>query len=472
MAKYVIGLSCCLLATLLTTCLLLPRASGEEKKPSFLGPAAPEELQVLASLVGKWSTKTESRPSLESKEALTASGEAAGQLLHNGHFIRLEGTIDSKAGRTEYTLLMTYDRKQKVYRRWAFTSAGVAAASTGEWDEAARTMTWTATQGNVTTLIKQVLEKDRFVESHLFKRDDGTITRDLTFTAERKKPAEGALGAATDDPAGTSGPNTPAAKAGDSRVVQASGRVEAKELVDVGAQVAGRIEKILVEHGAYVRAGDILAQINARPYEIEVERARAGVERAQARLSVAKAKTALARGQLERLLKLEPKAINEAEIEAGKAELEVAGATVRLEEAGIEECKAILKRAELDLSYCAIRSPIEGMVLDHRCHLGQAVSASLDAPSLFVLAKDLKAMRLLASVKEEDIVRVAAGQTAKFQVDALPEETFEGRVSQIRLQGSTSKVKAFTVVIDVENRRGKLLPSMTAHVKIAVDERP
>jgi RND family efflux transporter MFP subunit len=418
-------------------------------------------MELFSSLVGKWRTESVARPSAESKEGHTATGEAIGQWLHNGHFLRLEGSIDSTPDRTEYTMLLSYDRNRKTYRRWAFTSAGVAAESVGSWDEATATMTWTGTQGNVTTLVKQKLEKDRFVETHLFKRDDGAVLRDLTFTAQRKKPADDATEKTGGPPAGFKG-------------VSAVGAVEPAEVFDVGAQVTGRIEKLLVDYGTFVRAGEVLAQINPEPYEIEVDRAKAGVERADARFQLAKAKLTLARRQLERLLKLrDAKAVDESEIDTAKAELEVAEAMLRLEEAGIAGSKAALKRAMLDLSYCTIRSPVEGLVLERTCHVGQAVAARLDAPSLFMVAKDLKALRVVASVKEADIARVAEGQAVEFEVDALPEKTFKGRVAQIRFSAQSSKLDVtFKVVIDVERSEAKLLPHMTAHVRILVGERP
>jgi hypothetical protein len=169
-----------------------PAAFGEDNQPPFLGPSPSPELQVFAPLVGNWSVKTVARPSIESKEGQTGTGEMKGQWLHNGHFLRLEGFTDVKSGRLEYSILLSYDRNQKVYRRWAFTSSGTAAESTGRWDETMQTMTWTNKGGTPTAsyVVKQVIEKDRFVDSHLQKREDGATVRDFTVTAERKKEAK------------------------------------------------------------------------------------------------------------------------------------------------------------------------------------------------------------------------------------------------------------------------------------------
>jgi Protein of unknown function (DUF1579) len=191
MMNYLTGLRGCLLATALVSSGVSQRAGADDKRPTFLGPAAPEELQVFAPLVGQWSTKTVSRPSVESKDGQTGTGEMTGQWLHNGHFLRLEGWGEVKNGRLEFTILLTYDRNQKVYRRWAFTSSGTVAESTGRWDEPTKTMTWTnRSAAGATYVVKQVLDKDRFVESHLQKRADGPVVRDLTVTAQRKKLLE------------------------------------------------------------------------------------------------------------------------------------------------------------------------------------------------------------------------------------------------------------------------------------------
>jgi HlyD family secretion protein len=240
----------------------------------------------------------------------------------------------------------------------------------------------------------------------------------------------------------------------------------------VAARVAGRIDNVTADYGAKVRAGEVLAQLDAAPYEAEVERGKANFERAQAKFALAKARMELARRQFERLSKLrDGKAVDESAVETAKAELEIAEATLRLEEAGIAESRAAMRRAELDLSYCTLRAPVDGVVLDRRCAVGQVVAAA-GGPRLFVIARDLKRVRVLAAVKEADIPRVALGQRARLTVEAFPKETFQGAVAQIRLNAAARGGSVtYTVVIQIDNPDEKLLPSMTAQVTIAVGER-
>jgi HlyD family secretion protein len=262
----------------------------------------------------------------------------------------------------------------------------------------------------------------------------------------------------------------PAAKAA-SRVVTALGRVEPTEVVEIAARVAGGIEKVTADYGDKVLKGQVLAQLDAAPYRAEADRAKAAVAKAQARLELARAKMLLARRHFDRLAKLrESKAVDETEFETGKAEVMVAEAGARLEEAGIAESRAALERVELDLSYCTIHSPIDGVVLDRRCTAGQVVAAGA-GPGLFRIASNLKTVHVLASVAEADIARIAAGQAAQITVDALPETKFEGKVTQVRLNGARRGAGTYTVVVAVDNSAGKLLPYLTAKVSIAVVER-
>jgi HlyD family secretion protein len=255
--------------------------------------------------------------------------------------------------------------------------------------------------------------------------------------------------------------------------VVATGTLQPTEIADVGVQVGGRIQKVLADYGAVVAAGDVLAQLETAPYEAEVARAKASVQRAEGKLRMADAQVSLAEYELQRASKLvAAKAGDSSELNAAKAKVDIAKAAIYVQRAGLEESKAALQRAQIDLGYCTILSPIEGVVIDRRCSLGQRVSPGPNAASLFVIARDLKKMQVWASVREADIARVAAGQTAEFTVEAYPKQTFQGRVAQVRLnaarrQGSVT----YTVTIDVDNPDKRLLPAMTAQVSIAAGER-
>jgi hypothetical protein len=155
--------------------------------PPFVGLPPPKELEALESFVGKWTTTTKVRPSLRHKEEVDAKGEITGTWLHNRHFIRLEGHGRGNKYRLEFTVLMTYDARRNAYRRWSFTSAGLAAEAEGQWDEKSKTMTWKQLDlPNVTGSVKDVLAKDQFETTVFFKAADGQVLADSTTTAVRK----------------------------------------------------------------------------------------------------------------------------------------------------------------------------------------------------------------------------------------------------------------------------------------------
>jgi HlyD family secretion protein len=145
---------------------------------------------------------------------------------------------------------------------------------------------------------------------------------------------------------------------------------------------------------------------------------------------------------------------------------------VPVDEADIATSEAALQHAQVNLRYCTITSPVDGVVIDRRCNVGQPVTASLNAPSLFLLARDLKKLQVWVSVPETDIGGVMPGQRLQFSVRAFPKKLSEGRVAQIRLNATmTDKVVTYTVTADVDNSDRKLLPYLTAEVAIVVGER-
>jgi hypothetical protein len=181
-------LSGCVLAVLVTVPVLAqPDPPGQP--PPFVGSPPPEELQVLAPLVGTWTVKSVGRPSVPNQDGFTATGEMTGQWLHNRQFLRLESKLAGSKYREEFTILYTYDTRKKVYRRWLFSSSGLATEAEGQWDERSRTMHWKPLHlsANVTGSVTEVLTPDRFESTVFFKRNDGQVLTDLTATATRKK---------------------------------------------------------------------------------------------------------------------------------------------------------------------------------------------------------------------------------------------------------------------------------------------
>ena len=276
--------------------------------------------------------------------------------------------------------------------------------------------------------------------------------------------------------------------------IDASGTLEPEEVVDVGAQVAGQIVSFgadadgkTVDYGSRVEQGTVLARIdeslpqaNVSEAQAQLQSAQAGVQLAEANLEQLKAKLSQAQRDWERAKKLGPsEALAQSSYDSYQSAYEVAKADVAVGEASILQAKASLAQAETslwrakrNLDYCTISSPVKGVIIDRRVNIGQTVVASLNAPSLFLIAKDLKRMQVWVAVNEADVARIYPGQPVTFTVDALPDETFRGEVVKVRLNASmTQNVVTYTVEIVTDNSAGRLLPYLTANVKFEVGRR-
>jgi HlyD family secretion protein len=276
--------------------------------------------------------------------------------------------------------------------------------------------------------------------------------------------------------------------------INASGTLVPEEVVDVGAQVAGRILRFgedldgkPVNYRSRVGMGKALAYIDDSLYapevaiaEAELAVARAEVKRCEADLEGARTKLDQAGRDLERAKRLsKTSSIAAAELEGfqqayltAQAAVPAAEATLGKAAAAVRREETSLKKARTNLELTTIFSPVDGVVIDRRVNIGQTVVASLNAPSLFLIAKDLRRMEVWASVNEADIGRVSIGQKAAFKVDAYPDRVFEGAVQQVRLNASmTNNVVTYTVVVSVNNDDLKLLPYLTANLQLKVDAR-
>jgi HlyD family secretion protein len=276
--------------------------------------------------------------------------------------------------------------------------------------------------------------------------------------------------------------------------ISATGTVEPEEVVDIGAQVAGRIVAFgkdrdgkTVDYGSRVEAGTVLAKIDDSLYAADVSSAKAAVaqakanlKRAEADLGQLKAKLFQADRDWMRAQKLGPSdALSQSDYDASKSAYEVAKANVNVGQAAIIQAReavaqagATLRRNSQNLDYCTIRSPVRGVVVDRRVNIGQTVVASLNAPSLFLLAKDLKRLQVWAAVNEADIGNIHPGQPVNFTVDAYPGITFKGEVSKVRLNATmTQNVVTYTVEISTDNSDGKLIPYLTANLRFLVAEK-
>ena len=276
--------------------------------------------------------------------------------------------------------------------------------------------------------------------------------------------------------------------------ISATGTVEPEELVDVGAQVAGKIDAFgkdkkgqPIDYGSVVEEGTVLAWIDDSLYAADVEltraqlqQAKAGVRRAQAELEQLKAKFHQAERDWNRAQKLGPsEALAESSYDAYRSAFESARANVAVGEAAIVqardavvEAQATFERAQRNLSYCTIQSPVKGVIIDRRVNIGQTVVASLNAPSLFLIAKDLNRMQVWVAVNEADIGNIHPGQPVRFTVDAYPGEEFRGEVRKIRLNATmTQNVVTYTVEVTTDNSNGRLLPYLTANVRFELSRR-
>jgi HlyD family secretion protein len=276
--------------------------------------------------------------------------------------------------------------------------------------------------------------------------------------------------------------------------ISATGTVEPEEVVDVGAQVAGKIVAFgkdkhgnTVDYGSVVEPGMVLARIDDSLYAADVESVKAQlaqnkaqVQFAQANMEQLKAKLYQASRDWARAQKLGPSdALSQADYDAAQSGYETAKANVDVGKAqvvqaqkAVAQSEAALRRAQQNLDYCTIISPVKGVIIDRRVNIGQTVVSSLSAPSLFLIAKDLTRIQVWASVNEADIGNIHKGQPVTFTVDAYPGITFQGVVGKIRLNATmTQNVVTYTVEVNTDNADGKLLPYLTANLRFMVAER-
>ena len=286
---------------------------------------------------------------------------------------------------------------------------------------------------------------------------------------------------------------TPVKKGDLLATISATGTVEPEEVVDVGAQVAGQINSFgkdkngkTIDYGSVVEEGTILAQIDDSLYAADVamanaqlQQARAGVLRTEADLGQLKSRLNQAKRDWDRAQKLGPsEALAQSSYDAYKSAYEIAQANVAVGEAAIvqsrdavAQAQATLQRGQRNLSYCTIKSPVKGVIIDRRVNIGQTVVSSLNAPSLFLIAKDLKRMQVWVSVNEADVGNIHPGQPVSFTVDAYPGQIFRGEVGKIRLNATmTQNVVTYTVEVITDNSSGKLLPYLTANAQFELSQ--
>lgn len=239
-------------------------------------------------------------------------------------------------------------------------------------------------------------------------------------------------------------------------VVNATGAISAVTQVDVGTQVSGIVAKLYADFNSVVKEGQIIAQIDSTFLVQAVKDAEANLDRARAQLADAKRAVDREKVMLEK--GLDPQVTYDAAL-----------TTYESNSAAMKQAQATLDRAKINLTYATIYAPIDGVVINRQANIGQTVAASFSSPTLYTIANDLHKMQVLATIDESDIGMISVGEQANFTVDAYPEQKFSGTVSQIRLAPVTvQNVVNYNVVIAVNNDELKLMPGMTANVKIQI----
>ncbi len=283
--------------------------------------------------------------------------------------------------------------------------------------------------------------------------------------------------------------------------VSSSGTVNPVSQVSVGSQVSGQIKEMRADFNTEVKQGQLIARIDPESFEYKVrqasadlESARAAVLNAQANVAAVMAGVSKARLEADNAQRdaqrkqdlLAKNFISQADydnsrntasslaesLKVAQAQADVARAQAVSSQAVVKQRDAALAQAKVDLERTEIRSPVDGVVIKRSVDVGQTVAASLQAPELFIIARNLQDMQVEASIDEADISRVKPQQAVSFTIDAFPGRSFEGRVSQIRKAAvSTQNVVTYTVVVGFSNPGGTVLPGMTANVRIVTETR-
>ncbi|MBM3779555.1 MAG: efflux RND transporter periplasmic adaptor subunit, partial [Acidimicrobiia bacterium] len=252
--------------------------------------------------------------------------------------------------------------------------------------------------------------------------------------------------------------------------VQATGTLEAVTTVQVGTQVSGSIKALYADFNSQVRQGQVVAELDPSLFEAQVEQVRASLVRVEAERDRARVQVEDAQIKLTRARELSGRQlIPMAELETAESTARQAQSALQSAEAQLVQARASLNQSQVNLGHTIIRAPIDGVVVSRNVDVGQTVAASMQAPTLFVIANDLAEMQVSASIDESDIGRIAPGQRVTFRVDAYPDDTFGGRVQQVRLQPVvTQNVVSYTTIISVPNPTLTLKPGMTATVTVQI----
>jgi len=258
-----------------------------------------------------------------------------------------------------------------------------------------------------------------------------------------------------------------------SRSIITTGAVNPVVTVQVGSNVSGTIRSLYCDYNTKVKAGQLCAKIDPKPFQLALDQAKANLAMAEAQLGKDQAALDYAKSNYDRDSGLVGQGIvSQDNVDSDKSAYDQALAQVKLDQATILQRREALEAAQVNLDYTNIVSPVDGIVVSRNVDVGQTVAASFQTPTLFLIAQDLTKMQVDTNVSESDIGGVRVGQKAYFTVEAFPKKTFQGQVSQVRNAPITvQNVVTYDAVISVENNELLLLPGMTANARIITDER-
>jgi HlyD family secretion protein len=267
-------------------------------------------------------------------------------------------------------------------------------------------------------------------------------------------------------------------------VVEATGTINSVITVQVGSQVSGSIAKLNADFNSRVHKGDVVALIDPALFKGALLQSTADLKNAQANLVAARANLEKANAALvqtkadydravgltkDGVMSKQQLDLAKSNYEAANASVDAAAANITQAEAQISLKEAAVTVAQTNLDYTVIRSPIDGTVVARNVDVGQTVAASLQAPTIFTIAQDLTKMWVYAKTDESDVDNIKVGKAVTFKVDALPKQTFQGVVSQVRMNPTTvQSVVTYDTIIEFANPELKLFPGMTAYVTIPV----
>lgn len=242
--------------------------------------------------------------------------------------------------------------------------------------------------------------------------------------------------------------------------------------VDIGSQITGKIIKLHADFNDRVKKGDALAEIDPAPFKDAVEEDEANLKVAQATLGKAQVALDFAKKEYDRNLELFNKSMISAEDKENAEDTYLSAKDdVLLAQAGVRQAEAELESSRTDLANTVIRSPLDGVVLSRQVSLGQTIAARMQAPVLFQIANDVKTLMVDCDIDETDVGKVKAGQRIRFQVTAYQDDTFNGKIIQVRVAPETTQdVITYKALVEAENPEGKLLPGMTATVTVITAE--